>query len=159
MHALLPANGACQNPAQFRELHKGRRLSHGARTEQLDEAGVDVDNGVVGLGGIRDERRLRRGRQRLVAQVHRLRRRLARRNVRNYTHLREQFLLLNTSACFQPASRQKRVQLKKSVKSWLGYITESQNRQKHSHIQELFHFLREALAQNAQQAKLQMNRP
>lgn len=69
------------------------------------------------------------------------------------------FLLLNTSACFQPASGQKRVQLKKSVKSWLGYITEIQNRQKHSHIEELFHFLREALAQNAQQAKLQMNRP
>ncbi len=93
MHALVPANVACQNPAQFREPHKGGRLSHGARTEQLDEAGVDVDDGVVGLGGIRDERRLRRGRQRLVAQVHRLRRRLARRNVRNYTHLREQFPL------------------------------------------------------------------
>lgn len=43
------------------------------RTEELGEAGVAVDDGVVRLAAISDKRGFRSGRERLVAQVHCLR--------------------------------------------------------------------------------------
>ena len=92
--ALCRAWGSRGAPAQLHTptLHATSRAHRPpprtGRTGELLEAGVAVDDGVVGDVGVGDDDGLARRGERLVAQVHRLRGRAPAADVRHHAHLR-----------------------------------------------------------------------